>query len=322
MAPVKKQQNQNTLNITKGLKAKLIAGLVITLVVFALLPQVGSLKDGYQTISRADLKYILAAVIFVGVSYLPASLVYVFISYFRLKFWRTVLVQVANGFTNRTLPAGAGGIATSALYLIKQNRGQTKAGYLAGLNNLLGAVGHALIFFLIFVISPVSLFSSLDIKISHSWLWVVGLVAISAILLFAGFKKVRKLTNQAYKSIAWLATYSLGHPIKLLLGLVFAMTTTICYALVLYYCALALDVHLSAIQIFFVLTVGVVSIAITPTPGGLGGAEAALTASLVAIGIEPSYALSVTLIYRLLTYWLPILPGFVAFQLILKRKYI
>jgi glycosyltransferase 2 family protein len=322
MTPIKKQQNHNGLNLTKTLKAKLIAGLVITLVVFALLPQVGSLKEGYQTISRADLRYILYALLFVGVSYLPASMVYVFISYFRLRFWRTVLVQVANGFTNRTLPAGAGGIATSALYLIKQKHGQTKAGYLAGLNNVLGAVGHGLIFFLIFVMSPVTLFSSLDINISRGWLLAVGLCVLTLVLLFVAFKKVRRLTNQAYKSVTWLLTYSLEHPIKLLLGLVCAMATTICYALVLYYSALAVDVHLSAIQIFFVLTVGVVSIAITPTPGGLGGAEAALTASMVAIDVEPAYALSVTLIYRMLTYWLPILPGFVAFQFILKRKYI
>jgi len=43
-----------------------------------------------------------------------------------------------------------------------------------------------------------------------------------------------------------------------------------------------------------------------PTPGGLGGVEAALTAGLIAVGVDVSVAVSSVLLFRLCTYWLPI----------------
>jgi len=43
-----------------------------------------------------------------------------------------------------------------------------------------------------------------------------------------------------------------------------------------------------------------------PTPGGLGGVEAALSAGLVAVGLNPGIAVSSVLLFRLCTYWVPI----------------
>jgi len=49
-----------------------------------------------------------------------------------------------------------------------------------------------------------------------------------------------------------------------------------------------------------------------PTPGGLGGVEAALSAGLIAAGAGSSVAVSSVLLYRLATYWLPIPFGWVS----------
>jgi len=49
-----------------------------------------------------------------------------------------------------------------------------------------------------------------------------------------------------------------------------------------------------------------------PTPGGLGGVEAALYAGLVAAGIGSSAAVSSVLLFRLMTYWLPIPLGWLS----------
>jgi uncharacterized protein (TIRG00374 family) len=44
-----------------------------------------------------------------------------------------------------------------------------------------------------------------------------------------------------------------------------------------------------------------------PTPGGLGGVEAALSAGLITLGgLNPGIAVSAVLLFRLCTYWLPI----------------
>lgn len=49
------------------------------------------------------------------------------------------------------------------------------------------------------------------------------------------------------------------------------------------------------------------------------GAEAGLVAGFVAYGIPADRALAIALLYRFLTYWLPLLPGFVAFVIVQRR---
>ncbi len=48
------------------------------------------------------------------------------------------------------------------------------------------------------------------------------------------------------------------------------------------------------------------------TPGGLGFVEAGLTATLILAGVSPGDAVSVALLYRLVSFWLPIPAGMVA----------
>jgi undecaprenyl-diphosphatase len=64
---------------------------------------------------------------------------------------------------------------------------------------------------------------------------------------------------------------------------------------------------------FVYLTAAVVSSA-APTPGGLGAVEATLVAGLHGTGMASSSALGAVLLFRLATFWLPILPGLVAFR--------
>jgi uncharacterized membrane protein YbhN (UPF0104 family) len=50
--------------------------------------------------------------------------------------------------------------------------------------------------------------------------------------------------------------------------------------------------------------------------------EAALVAGFTGVGMEPGVAVAVVLSYRLLTYWLPILPGWGSFHLLERRNLI
>ena len=55
------------------------------------------------------------------------------------------------------------------------------------------------------------------------------------------------------------------------------------------------------------------------TPGGLGLVEAGLTGTLALAGVQPAQAVLATLLYRLASYWLPILAGPVAYTLFRRR---
>ena len=47
-----------------------------------------------------------------------------------------------------------------------------------------------------------------------------------------------------------------------------------------------------------------------PTPGGVGGVETALTAVLVSYGVDNAAAAGIVLMFRILTFWLPTVPGY------------
>ena len=59
-----------------------------------------------------------------------------------------------------------------------------------------------------------------------------------------------------------------------------------------------------------------------PTPGGLGALEAAMVAGLTGVGMAAGPALSTVLTFRLATYWIPVIPGWIAWHLVQKWNYV
>jgi len=55
------------------------------------------------------------------------------------------------------------------------------------------------------------------------------------------------------------------------------------------------------------------------TPGGLGFVEAGLVGALALAGVSSGDAVGATLLYRIVSYWLPILAGAVAYVLFRRR---
>jgi uncharacterized protein (TIRG00374 family) len=72
-------------------------------------------------------------------------------------------------------------------------------------------------------------------------------------------------------------------------------------------------------KIGFVYLTGSALGSIIPTPGGLGAVEAALTAGLTAAGVPGGVAVSAVLLFRLLTFWLPVPLGWAAFNYLERR---
>lgn len=56
-----------------------------------------------------------------------------------------------------------------------------------------------------------------------------------------------------------------------------------------------------------------------PTPGGLGATEAALVAALSTVE-APEIVVPAVFLFRLVTYWLPILPGWLAMTSLQRRN--
>ncbi len=81
----------------------------------------------------------------------------------------------------------------------------------------------------------------------------------------------------------------------------------------------AIGAHFSVVAVVAVYIVASTLGQLLPTPGGLGAVEGALVAGLTAIGIPASTAIAAALVSRVLNFWLPVLPGIVAFRLLQNR---
>lgn len=63
-----------------------------------------------------------------------------------------------------------------------------------------------------------------------------------------------------------------------------------------------------------------VAAAAVPTPGGIGSVDAALVVALVAAGASVTAAGSVVLGYRIITVWLPLIPGALVLGALVRSK--
>jgi glycosyltransferase 2 family protein len=94
------------------------------------------------------------------------------------------------------------------------------------------------------------------------------------------------------------------------------------YALALGAACLAYGVDLNLAQLVFVNTSASVLSSLIPVPGGIGAAEAALSAGLIAMGVDESTAFAIALTQRLCTFYLPPVWGYFSLRWLGRKGYV
>jgi uncharacterized membrane protein YbhN (UPF0104 family)/tRNA A-37 threonylcarbamoyl transferase component Bud32 len=94
------------------------------------------------------------------------------------------------------------------------------------------------------------------------------------------------------------------------------------YALTLGAACLAYGVHLTFAQLVLVNTAASAFSSLIPSPGGVGTAEASLTAGLVAMGVDNSTAFAIAFTHRLCTYYLPPIWGYGSMRWLQRKAYV
>ncbi|KOV56141.1 lysylphosphatidylglycerol synthase domain-containing protein [Streptomyces sp. MMG1121] len=82
----------------------------------------------------------------------------------------------------------------------------------------------------------------------------------------------------------------------------------------------AVGLPLPPLQVALLYLAASSAAALLPTPGGLGSLDAALALALTVAGAPGAAAASAVLGYRLLTVWLPLLPGLLVLGALVRRK--
>ena len=294
---------------------------IFLVVLYVLLPQFGAFKHSLHSLRDARPAWIALAVVAVAAMYSASAGMYVALARSRLRYGRTLLVEMASLFASRLLPAGIGPIGINYAYLRKNKHTQLQAGSVVAVNNLLGFIGNMLLLGLALMLyhSPLQHSSRIFNKRDLVIVLLVLFLGLAVLVLRSSLRhKVMGLVRSAVRNVRLYKT----HPLRVLLALSCTMALTACHTFCLYACAHAVGVHLSVVQALLALTVEVAGATVTPTPGGLGGAEASLVAALVAFGFAGSAGLAVALLFRLLTYWLALIVGGTAFVAAERLRYL
>ncbi|HET8602069.1 MAG TPA: lysylphosphatidylglycerol synthase domain-containing protein [Segeticoccus sp.] len=293
--------------------------LAVGLAVYLLLPQLSSIDEVLASLRRADWRWIAVAVAtgFLGV--LASGVTVIGSSRRKLPFWKTMAVQLAAAFTGRTTAAGIGFYGINIVYLERIGLRRTHAVGVIFLNRavvgIITGVATAVGILVIGSAVPVGDFSL------PSWpiLLIAGVVLaiIVAVLVSPwGRRKVwHPMLNSLRELLAELVP-TLRDPVRASQLFGGTVLFIVLQAAGLAATLAAFNPHFNLLAVLAVYVVGSTLGQLAPTPGGLGTVEAATVAGLTAVGVGPTAAVAAVLASRLLTFWLPALPGLVTFRLL------
>ena len=293
---------------------------VALLILYVIVPQLQQFDSAVTAAKNANTFLIVSAGFCIVLSVMAAAAVYIALAQKPVRYRDSVVVQTAGMFVNRLLPAGIGGMGLSADFLYKHKHTFARSVAIVALNNTLTFAGHML---LLLVVFAAGLASMPDVVVPDVPVWAVGCVVVAlgltAALLSTTF--LRKLQSFLVDFVRALVLYR-TQKARVLRALGFALCNTLGHAAALFLCMQGFHLDLVVAVALIALSGGVAAASITPTPGGLLGSEAGITAVLISYDVAAGTALAVALSYRLVSYWLPLLPGALAFWYAGRRRII
>jgi glycosyltransferase 2 family protein len=261
----------------------------------------------------ADWRWGLVALALSAVTYIGASLELSGFVADRLNFARTLLVQLAGSFVTLVAPAAVGSVALNIRYLQRRKIPAPVAAASVGVSQVVAFVLHILLLVVFIAIAGAADKNPLR---PPTWAYFVlaGLVAaaLTVVAVPAGRRLLRARVQPMLVQVQPRLLELMQQPRKLAEGLGGALLLTVAYILCLAACVKAFHGSAAIAGIAVVYLTGSALGSIIPTPGGIGAVEAALTAGLVAAGLHGTEAASSVLLFRLLTFWLPVPFGWAA----------
>ncbi|WP_165495532.1 lysylphosphatidylglycerol synthase transmembrane domain-containing protein [Actinomadura roseirufa] len=318
-------------------------GVAAAVVVLGLMHR-GAVDAGGQSLADADWDWLLLAVLATTAMWGVGTVTQLGSMPVSPPVGRVFAVQVAASFVNHLLPAGSGGIAVNVRFLRRCGLTRGAAVGSVGLNSLAGLVTHMVLLVVAVAAVPstmgmldgrlprVSRQQAADAVLGNAWaaLAVVAAVAAAAAALvwLRPARWARSLGARGARGWAHLkrelATLRdvLRHPGRATALWVGSAAAPLLHGIVLFAVLRSIDVSITATSAVVVyLVVSSVS-ALLPSPGGIGGLDVVLVAGLAWAGVPSAAALGAVLGYRMITVWLPLVPGACVFAVLLRRKII
>jgi glycosyltransferase 2 family protein len=240
-----------------------------------------------------------------------------------IPYLATVRMQVASAFVGRIAPANTGTLAVGVRFLQRSGVDTAAAGTAVGLNALVGFGVH-LSLTAAFVAWAGTRGPGFSLPDASIWLLVIAIGGAASGLVVGLVPALRRRVLPPLVGYLRTAGSSLADvvtdPWRVLALLGGALGITFAFILTLMAAVAAFGGGVSFAEIGAAYLIAAAIGSATPTPGGLGAIEAALVAALSGYGMADSAAVSSVLTFRLATYWVPMIPGWITFQQMQRRE--
>lgn len=292
-------------NVAHARAWRIIASLFFTLLgIYLLTTHWQTVLAGLRLTLHGNPVWLIVCLLGTSATFFLAAATYGLLALKKLRYRQTLLVELAASFANRLVPGGLGGLGLHGLYLHKRNHSVAQATAVVSVNNLLGVAAHLSLLAVVLVVRPHSLQTFTN---HYDVSWQGGAVLFVGIVVIASIPFVRRKISSFGRNLV-VSVHCL-RPLQVLGAAGLSLLLTVTYTVILFASAHSIGLQVSLLQTFIVFSIGMLVGTATPTPGGLVGTEAGLFAGFISYGATPSTAAGVVLLYRLATYWLPLIPG-------------
>ncbi|MFD8687037.1 lysylphosphatidylglycerol synthase domain-containing protein [Streptomyces sp. NPDC059651] len=298
-----------------------IAGAIAA---YFLISQVTEADFG-AVVEQAEWGWVAAALGFSALSYIAAAMSLLGFVPERVPFGKTVLAQVAGSFVKIVAPAAVGGVALNTRFLQRSGVRPGLAVASVGASQLFGLGCHILLLAAFGYLTGTEKTPS---SLTPSRTVIAGLLTVAVlVLVVTAIPFLRKFVVTRVRSLfAGVVPRMLDvvqRPQKLLTGIGGMLLLTGLFVMCLDASVRAFSgpdtPHLSYASIAVVFLAGNALGSAAPTPGGMGAVEGALTLGLIAVGLPKEVAAPAVLLFRLMTLWLPVLPGWLCFNHLTRK---
>ncbi len=279
--------------------------------------------DFATVVGEAQWGWVGAALAFSALTYFAAAMSLLGFVPERVPFLRTVVAQVAGSFVKLVAPAAVGGVALNTRFLQRAGIRPGLAVASVGASQLFGLASHVLLLLAFGYLTG----TEKTPEMTPSRTVIAGLLTVAVLVLVVTAvpllrKFVATRVRALFAGVVPRMLDVLQRPQKLMTGIGGMLLLTGCFVM-------CLDASIRAFgggQAISYASIAVVFLAgnalgsAAPTPGGIGAVETTLTLGLIAAGLEKEVAISAVLLFRLMTFWLPVLPGWLSFNYLTRKE--
>lgn len=282
----------------------LLTGLVVAVRLLA--PQAEEVPASLAAIGDAHPGWLAMAVGLAFLPYLAAALALQGAVPERLPYRHLTQIQVAGAFATVIAPAGLATMALTARYLDRAGvpRGQAVAAVATA--RIATTVGHLL---LLLLLAPIGLDHVTLSAPPPQWLLpaVVTATGVATVVRSSPAVRARTATVCSWILDPLRQVAPNGPRTGLLATGSMAISAT--RAMTLYACLLALGGQTPLLAVVALFLTAEAAGMLTTSPAGLGVMDGVAITGLAAFGVATATAIAAILLFRLLTFWTPILPG-------------